>query len=46
MGMAGGREVRWEDGRFLILLKRGELRVSPKFCLFVSDVNQGSKRVV
>ena len=30
--------VRWEDGRFLVLFKGGEHRVSPRFYLFVSDV--------
>ena len=40
------RVVRWEGERFLVLFKDGEHRVSPRFYLFVSDVNQGNKRVV
>ena len=42
-GGKGGRVVRWEGGRFLVLFKGGEHRVSLRFCLFVSDVNQGNK---
>ena len=34
------REVRWEGGRFLVLFKGGKHRVSPRFYIFVSDVNQ------
>ena len=34
------RVVRWEGGRFLVLFKGGEHSVSPRFYLFVSDVNQ------
>ena len=41
-----GRMVRWEGGRFLVLFKGWEHRVSPKFYLFVSDVNQGNEGVV
>ena len=41
-----GRMVKWEGGRFLVLFKGGEHRVSPRFCLFVSDVNQGNKGAV
>ena len=40
-GGKGRRVVRWEGGRFLILFKGGKHRVSPRFYLFVSDVNQG-----
>ena len=39
----GNEVVRWEDGRFLVLFKGGEHRVSPRFYLFVSDVNQGNE---
>ena len=39
----GGRVMRWEGGRFLVLFKGGEYRVSPRFYLFVSDVNQRNK---
>ena len=42
-GGKGGRVVRWEGGRFLVLFKGGEHRVSPRFYLFVSDVDQGNK---
>ena len=45
-GEKGGRVVRWEGGRFLVLFKSGEHRVSPRFYLFVSDVNQGNKGAV
>ena len=37
------RVVRWDGWRFLVLFKGGEHRVSPRFYLFVSDVNQGSE---
>ena len=30
---------------FLVLLKDGECRVSPRFQMFVSDVNQGNEEV-
>ena len=40
------RVVRWEGGRFLVLFSDGEHRVSPRFYLFVSDVNQGNEGVV
>ena len=33
--------MTWEDGRFLVLFKSGGRRVSPRFLLFLSDVNQG-----
>ena len=39
----GGRVVRWEGGRFLVLFKGWHHRVSPRYYVFVSDVNQGSK---
>ena len=42
-GGKGGRVVRWEGGRFLVLFKGGEHRVSPRFYLFVSNVNQGDE---
>ena len=45
-GGKGRRVVRWEDGRFLVLFKGGEHRVSPRFYVFVSDVNQGNKEAV
>ena len=35
--------VRWESGKFLVLFKGGGCRVSPRFHLFVFDVNQGNK---
>lgn len=35
--------MRWEVGRFLVLIKDGGRRVSPSFYLFVS-VNQGNTR--
>ena len=34
-----------EDGRCLVLFKGGGHRMSPRFHLFVSDVNQGNKGV-
>ena len=45
-GGKGGRVVKWEGGRFLILFKGGEHSASPRFYLFVSDVNQGNKKAV
>ena len=36
--------MRWEGEKFLVLIKCGERRVSPRFHLFVSDVNQGNER--
>ena len=33
-------------GKFLVLFKGRKHRVSPKFCLFVSDVNQDNKVAV
>ena len=38
--------VRWEGMRFLVLLKGERCRVSPKFYLFVFDINQGNKEAV
>ena len=35
----------WEGGRFLVSFKGGEFRVSPRFHLFVSDLNQENKVV-
>ena len=34
------RVVKWQSGRFLVLFKSGGHRVSPRFHLFVSDVDQ------
>ena len=34
--------VKCKGGRFLVLFKGGDCRVSPRFHLFVSDVNQGN----
>ena len=39
-GGKGGRVLRWQGGRFLVLFEGGGRRVSPRFHLFVSDVNQ------
>ena len=44
MGKTG--VVRWEGGRFLVLFKVREYRVSLRFYLVVSDVNQGNKGAV
>ena len=38
------RVVRWKVGRLLVLFKCGEHRVSPRFYVFVSDLNRGNKR--
>ena len=35
--------VRWEGGRFLVLLKGRGCRLGSRFHLFVSDVNQGNE---
>ena len=48
MRWEGGRVMRWQGGRvgggrFLVLFKGGEHRTSPRFYLFVSDVNQGNE---
>ena len=42
-GRKGGRVMKWEGERFLVLFQGGEQRVSPRFYLFVSDVNQGNE---
>ena len=42
-GGKGRRVVRWEGGKFLVSFKGGGHRVSPRFYLFFSDVNQGNK---
>ena len=39
-GGKGRKVVKWQGGSFLVLLKSGEHRVSPRFHLFVSDVDQ------
>ena len=39
-GGKGRRVVKWQGGRFLVLFKCGGHRVSPRFHLFVSDVDQ------
>ena len=36
--------VRSEGGGFLIFFKGGECRVTPRFYIFVSDVNQGKEK--
>ena len=45
-GGKGRRVMKWEGVRFLVLFKRGEQRVSPRFYLFISDVNQGNEEAV
>ena len=45
-GEKGGTVVRWESERFLVLFKGGEHRLSTRFYLFVSDVNQGNEGAV
>ena len=42
----GRRVVRGGGGTFLVLFKGREHRVSPRFYLFVFDVNQGNKGTV
>ena len=53
-GGTGGRVLRWQGGEggrveksegegFLVLFKGGGCRASPRFRLFVSDVNQGKE---
>ena len=42
-GEEGTRVVRSEGGWFLVLFKDGGCRVSPRFHLYVSDVNQGKE---
>ena len=39
-GGKGRRVVKWQGGRFLVLFKCGGHRMSPRFQLFVSDVDQ------
>ena len=39
-GWKGGRMVRQKSGRYLFFFKDGEHKMSPRFHLFVSDVNQ------
>ena len=36
----GGKVVRWQGWRLLVLFEVGGQRVSPRFYLYVSDVNQ------
>ena len=36
--------VRWEGWGFLVLLKGEGCRVTPRFHLMVSDVNQGREK--
>ena len=46
-GGRGTRVVTWQGGkggRFLVLFKSGGHRVSPRFHLFVSDVDQRRKK--
>ena len=42
-GGKGGRVVKCQGGRFLVLFKSERHRVTPGFCLFVSDVDQQQK---
>ena len=42
-GGKGGKVLRWQGGRFLVLFKGGRCRVSERFNIFVSDVNQWNK---
>ena len=42
-GGKGGAEVKWPGGRFLVLFKSWVHRVTPRFCIFVSDVDQQQK---
>ena len=37
--------MRQKGGRYLVLFKSGGHKMSPKFHLFVSDVNQGNEGV-
>ena len=39
-GVKVRRVVKWQGGRFLVLFKSGRHRVSPRFHLFVSEVDQ------
>ena len=42
-GGKGGRMLRQKGGRYLVLFKSGGHKMSPRFHIFVSDVNQGMK---
>ena len=44
-GGKGGRVVRQKGRRYLILFKDGEHKMSPRFLLFVSNVNQRNEGV-
>ena len=44
-GGKGGRMVRQKGRRYLVLFKDGGHEMSPRFHLFVSNVNQGNKGV-
>ena len=39
-GGEGGRLLKWQGGRFLVLFKGERRRVTPRFHLFISNVNQ------
>ena len=40
MARCGGRAVRWQSRWFFVLFEGGGCRVSPRFHLFVSGVNE------
>ena len=40
-----GKMVRQKGGRYLVLFKGGGHKMSPRFHLFVSDVNQWNEEV-
>ena len=44
-GGKGERMVRQKGGRYLVLFKGGGHKMSPRFNLFVSDVNLGNEGV-
>ena len=44
-GGKGGRMVRQKGGSYLVLFKDRGHKISPRFHLFVSDINQGKKVV-
>ena len=44
-GGEGGRMVKQKGGRYLVLFKCGGHKMSLRFHLFVSDVNQGIEKV-
>ena len=44
-GEKGGRMVRQKVERYLVLFKDGGHKMSPRFHLFVSNVNQGNEGV-